>query len=240
MKKILVVGDSFAFGQGCSDRLFYYDVDKKCKVGDYSLMFQGPSKFCFGSLMQNDYPNYKVVNQSLPGMDNISIMNTMLKHMDDDVELVLFSGTGHNRLQIASPRHKEVPMSWVIGTSLPEDFPKSFVDAADSYIKHLYNDMALTNITVAAIMGSYGLAKAFNKKIIWSSSDLSFARKLEGALDVIGEHRVESIINTLFEGPAGKREPILEYHSIDHHANDLGHKNYYENYLLPKLKEIGL
>jgi hypothetical protein len=239
MKKILVVGDSFTFGQGCSDRLFYYDPVANKKVGDHSLVFQGPSKNCFASLLQKDYPDYKVLNVSTPGADNTYITSTVFKYISEGIDLVLYNGTGQSRIQIAHPVHKLVPMSWVIGSPLPDDFPKPFVDATEAYSKYLYNEMALLNISACSIMAAYGIAQRAGAKFIWSTQDLTFSQKIEKVLSAIEEYRIKSIVHTLFEGPEDDRSPILKFHSEDHHANDLGHKNYYENHLLPKVKEIG-
>ena len=72
INKILVFGDSFNYGHGCSDRMFYYDHKTKKMIGN-ALPENVPSQFSWPSLLQNDYPNIQVYNFANPGRANAHI-----------------------------------------------------------------------------------------------------------------------------------------------------------------------
>ena len=61
--KIIVLGDSFTFGQGCSD--VQQASDKRWFV---------PSEFGWPSLLGKKHQTFDIVNLSHPVLDNISIV----------------------------------------------------------------------------------------------------------------------------------------------------------------------
>ena len=63
LNRVIVLGDSFTFGHGCSDRVYYYDEDLKKFIGDIKLVKQCiPSEYCWPSLLQKEFPSLKVYN----------------------------------------------------------------------------------------------------------------------------------------------------------------------------------
>ena len=77
--RVIVLGDSFTFGHGCSDRVYYYDEDLKKFVGDITPMNQCiPSEYCWPALLQKEFPRLKVHNLSQPGHCNQGMFRDLL------------------------------------------------------------------------------------------------------------------------------------------------------------------
>lgn len=236
MKKILIAGDSFAFGQGCSDRLFYIDPKTNKPVGDQNLVYQGASKFCWASLLQQDYPNYKVVNLSYPGSDNMRIASAIYRHLNEDAELIIFAGTAADRIQISNPKYPDVPTSWLIG-SVPstDEYPVDWVRATEYYTKYLYNQDAVTNITVNAITSMYGLSVLNACKFLYSVQPVIKPEKIDKWLSKLDKYSMMDMYNFIY-GATGTPDYVAE----DGHANDLGHLEYYKRIVKPALERIDL
>lgn len=237
MKKILIAGDSFGFGQGCSDRLFYIDPETKKQIGNQNLVYQGPSKFCWSSLLQEDYPNYKVINLSYPGSDNMSIASAIYKNLSEDVELIIFAGAAADRIQISNPKYPDVPVSWLVG-SVPsiDEYPTDWVKATEYYTKYLYNQDAVTSITVNAVTSIYGLSALNTCKFLYSVQPVIKPEKIDKWLSKLDKYKMIDMYNFIY----GKSTGLPDYIAEDGHANDLGHLQYYKQIIKPALERIEL
>lgn len=238
MKKILIAGDSFGFGQGCSDRLFYIDKKTKKYVGDRNLSYKGSSQYCWASLLQQDYPNYQVINLSKPGLDNMSISMNLFKHLTENVELVIFAGTSANRIQIADPFYPNTLKSWIVGAepAVGDDYPEEWITATRYYTKHLYNEMAVANMTVAAIASIYGLSISTNSKFLYSVRNVIKPERTSKWLSQLDKYIIKDIYDFVCGPVTGNDNYLAE----DGHANDLGHSDYYKQIVKPAIESINL
>lgn len=239
MKKILIAGDSFGFGQGCSDRLFYIDPKTSKPVGNQNLVFEGPSKFCWASLLQQEYSDIQVINLSYPGLDNMSIASSIYKNLNEDIDLIIFAGTAPDRIQISNPKWPDIPTSWLIG-SVPSlnDYPADWVKATESYTKYLYNQEAVTNITINAVTSIYGLSALNACKFLYSVQPVIKPEKIDKWLSKLDKYRMLDMYKFVHGDDHNKGS--LEYIAEDGHANDLGHLEYYKQIVKPALERIEL
>lgn len=237
MRKILIAGDSFGFGQGCSDRLFYIDKKTNKPVGNQNLVYKGPSQYCWASLLQKDYPQYQVVNVSYPGLDNMSISMNIFQRLTTEYELVIFAGAAANRIQISNPKYPDVPMTWIIG-SIPADtgYPDDWVTATKLYTKYLYNEMAVANISTSVITSIYGLSVLNNSKFLYSIQNVIKPERMSQWLSKVDKYNMLDMYNFIC-GPVTGNESYL---AEDGHANDLGHSEYYKHIVKPHLERIDL
>lgn len=237
MKKILIAGDSFGFGQGCSDRLFYIDKDTREYVGDQNLVFKGPSQHCWATLLQNDYPQYEVVNVSYPGLDNVSISMNIFQRLNEDFELVIFAGTAANRLQISDPKYPNITMPWIIG-SIPIDktYPEEWINATKYYTKHLYNEKAVASLSTNAVSAIYGLSVLNNNKFLYSLQNVIQPERTAQWLAKLDKYNMLDMYNFILGPVTGN----IRYIAEDGHANDLGHLEYYKQIVKPALERIEL
>jgi len=235
MKKILIVGDSYTFGQGCSDRLFYLDKDTKEFIGNANLQDARPSAFCWGSLLQQDYTNYEVVNLAKPGLDNVSILMSVRNHLVNDVALLIFASSSPERMQVADPYYPAGIVTWIMSHPNPTWTSEEGKTSLKYYLKHIYHPDALANTSISTIFAAYGLSALRNSKFIFS---------FDGDLKYINKHLIELKSNRImgivrFMGsvfkPAGRA-----YHAIDGHANDLGHSKYYAKIIKPMMEKLKL
>jgi len=237
MKKILIAGDSFAFGQGCSDRLFYIDPKTKEPVGNQNLVHKGPSSYCWASLLQQDYPNYKVVNLGYPGLDNMTIASSIYKHLDEDVELIIFAGTAPYRIEIADPKYHKITIPWIIGsTPTLSHRTDDWVKATEYYTKYLYNENAVSNITVNAVTAMYGLSVINNSKFLYSVQAVVKTEKIDKWLSKLDKYKMIDLYTFI----CGDDVTDERYLAEDGHANDLGHFEYYKQIVKPALERIEL
>jgi hypothetical protein len=233
--KILIVGDSFTYGQGCNDRVHYYDSKINTWVGS-NHDWNGPSQFCWPSLLQQRFPDIVVVNLARAGIDNTSILQEILNSCHSaKFDLIIFAGTYCNRKQIAHPVRSEWITSWSPGWTNPNDSPE-YVNAKECYNKYLSNSEIDINLTVSAIMAAYGQSRVQDSKFLWSRPEDDISIKY---LDTLKSHQIASIqhfdfskvqdpqFNQTFVGP--------DMHIIDH-----GHQLYLEMQIIPVLRQLNI
>ena len=167
-KNILVVGDSFTIGQGCSD-------SPADRPPPEALM---PSQYCWPTLLANDLSNTaNVINVARRGNSQSGIFVNVLEHCSNDsiyqksIDMIIFAGTSIGRVQIPSIGRLQIPdykdsnsvSNWVIGAR-NEDEPDYILRAKEYYIKYLLNDTILeTNaITPASMTAPYCLINSIN------------------------------------------------------------------------------
>lgn len=234
-KNIIVLGDSFTYGQGCSDKDFYYDHALKCTVGDYEELFKGPSKYCWASLLQEYYTDYNVINLAQPGNDNAYMLSNAYKYIDDNAALVIFAGTMTARMHILD-YNNESTRTWVMSSldaNLPSDGQanrKEIFVAKKYFLKYLYSEEMFSIYALNALYAAYGLACRYNAKFIWSGYPYDDPMH-ESYSDILGDMKITS---PLF----WYRNVEPELKSKDNHLNNLGHSYYYNEIVFPKVKTI--
>ena len=153
-KQIIIAGDSNTFGLGCSDRLYYYDIQLNQWIGDIDQLSNGPSNFCWASLLQKNFPAIEILNLGIPGNDNLSITTSIANNINDNTVLVMFNGTFLNRIQVASPK-KNIVKPWIIGQDprLGSGYndPEPYKNAKLAYIQHLYHDAIGVNLGISSV-----------------------------------------------------------------------------------------
>jgi hypothetical protein len=226
--KILIAGDSFTFGQGCSDRqdgpLIWKDSD-------------GPSKFCWASLLQQTYPNLTVVNKSLPGLDNTSILINILKScLDTQFDLIVFAGSYVERKQIAAPFNPNNVIPWVPNWKIPG--PGEYQTAQKYHLQYLSNITIDINITTSDILAAYGQAAMSKSKFLWSLPEFAPEDNITfDLLNVIKSYQIKNVQNFDYSG-VNDLKFNQQYECHDSHINDTGHRLYFEKQIVPLFKEL--
>jgi hypothetical protein len=222
--KILIAGDSFAFGQGCSDRQ------------DNTL--DSPSNFCWASLLQQTYPNLTVVNISLPGLDNTSILIKILNLCSKTkFDLIVFAGSYIERKQIAHPYQTDKIISWVPGWKLPGD--GDYEKAQEYYLKYLSNIEIDINITTSNILAAYGQTLIYGAKFLWSLPE--FAPEDNITFDLLEKllksFQIRNVQDFDYSG-VNNLQFNQQYECPDRHINNIGHQLYFEKQIVPVFKEL--
>ena len=222
--KILIAGDSFAFGQGCSDR------------PDSSL--DSPSNFCWASLLQQAYPTLTVVNTSLPGLDNTSILIKILNAcIENTFDLIVFAGSYIERKQIAHPYYNDEITSWVPGWELPG--PGDYQKAQEYYVKYLSNTAIDINTTTASIMAAHSQASIQSAKFLWSLPE--FAPEDNITFDLLEKllkpFQIKNVQDFDYSG-VNDLQFNQQYECPDQHINNIGHGLYFERQIVPVFKEL--
>jgi hypothetical protein len=238
--KILVVGDSYSFGYGCSDRLRYFDLESKIWVGN-DFAWNGPSEFCWASLLQKQYPNLTIINKSVPGIDNVSILINLLNSCQITIfDAIIFSASYSTRKQIADLYDPENVVTWIPNytqkKSSHTQASEEYLRAIDYYVKHLSNNAIDLNLTASAILAAFGRATTLNSKFLWSRPETDIQTKL---LDSLTSYQINSIQTFDFSGVHDDWSNYHNMRSADKtHVNDVGHRIYFEKQIVPKLKEL--
>jgi len=228
--KILIAGDSFAFGQGCSDRgdgppPKWEDTD-------------GPSEFCWASLLQQQYPTLTVMNKSLPGLDNTSILINILNACAKNTfDLIVFAGSYVSRKQIAHPYYSDKTMSWVPGWKIPG--PGDYEKAQEYHVKYLSNIAMDVNISTSNILAGYGQASIQGARFLWSLPEFAPEDNITFDLleDVLHAFQIKNVQDFDYSG-TNDLQFNQQYECADSHINDDGHRLYFERQIVPLFKEL--
>jgi len=261
-KNIIVLGDSFTFGHGCSDRVFYWDPDTKKYVGNDKSLALGPSEHCWASLISQHYPGTKVTNISSPGKDNTScFIDFLVDYIDnktaDAVDMVIFAMTFDDRIQIASPAGFEdagfqqrtqgrpvdhfkdyMPMSswsplWSLESwSKARENPAEYNRALEYYTNYLYNPAWGAKLGHLALYGMQGLIHSIGAKFYWSAPGAASVNKSKYLVNNVKSQEIAHIIDHLEIFDRSNVE-AAQYRCPDGHANDAGHKKYFAEVIQP-------
>jgi len=245
VKRIILLGDSFTFGHGCSDKVHYYDpVTKQHVGGKMSPDFETkPSDYCWGSLIKKQFPNIEVMNLSKPGhcflgmaRDLINLSQRINLNSDD---LILLNGTFIDRTEIAHPCDPDSYVSWAIGPTSPMEMVNNepeYINAKQMYVKYLYSDAVMYNQFLTSFMGIYSICNLYDTKFAFS---LPKNVRLMGKLvDKFFNLKFPYIFEYDFSGNNDDTFNRTCY-MPDLHCNNLGHEIYLEKVVLPFLSNKG-
>lgn len=233
--KILVFGDSFNYGHGCSDRMFYYDHKTKEMIGN-ALPENVPSQFSWSSLLQNDYPNIQVLNFANPGRANAHIFRDFLTYSQNDTTdgkntLVFYQLTNPDRIEVASHDNKKT-VSLLLSNA--ENHPhKDMGIAVKGYVKWMYEHSIGTNQGFMAMLSAYALAKLKNYNYYWSGDRGSYPLD---TFDFILSHK-DMRKHTIMD-VRNIKSNVVNFKAPDYHINDVGHKFYYNTYIKPVVSHL--
>jgi len=244
-KRIIILGDSFTFGHGCSDREYYYDKKSNSWVGDKSLITNSPSIHAWPSLLQKQYPDIEVINLAVPGRCNQALFRDLseyyIEHGINNDDIVIFNGTFNDRIEISNELHEDPDRnakSWCLGQYIgPEDSEsEDYKLAKKLYLVYLYSDPIGRNQTLSAMLGSYGYAKAAGATFLWSLPVL-MSPYIETIPQTLIKTKLEFITEFDFSGVKDKQFNKT-CRAIDFHVNDLGHAMYFEKQILPVIEGL--
>lgn len=241
-KRIIILGDSFTYGHGCADRVFYWDEKKQEHVGwFFKYPEDGPSIHSWPSLLMQDIKEYDIVNLARPGNSNQHMFGQLMSYFynfEEHVELVVFSATFCNRVEAASMRDPERADPWCIAhdhkMGNEEDWYK---DAKQSYVKYLYNGQIGINQTLSALLGAHSATTSRGIKFLWSIPKVALPMNMRTLLAPIIKQQMKNIYNFDY---SGKKD--AEFNSTcycpDTHTNEKGHKLYYHMEALPAIRKV--
>lgn len=237
--KILVVGCSYTYGSGCNDRAWYFDEKTQKWIPErpkYPL--PAPSEFCWASLLQKALPEHTVINLAMPGNDNWKIFLDALNRKDiDNVDLIIFAGTSENRIRVAEQTRngENLPVSWVLSNG-SSYYGTEYGKAQEYYMKYLFHPDILTDSAVSAIYAIDSLANKVNAKLLWHLQFWDTCFK-DSRLDRLRNNQCQSIIEYIRYNKSDNHNLNPEYLSPCFHANNRGHSEYFNEYLLPLVKK---
>lgn len=214
--KIVVLGDSFTFGQGCSD---------------VPLVFAGiPSSYCWASLIQKQFP-VTVDNRAMPGYSNASILESLHQLLTTDIDLVIFCASFPARIQINFTDYVSESVSPIWGSAQNN---LQIGNAVKLYYKYLYsNRIGYTN-TITSLLAAYGAAKLVGAEFLWSKPD-----NLESDTPIpagsISDRVFEYLNEQQFLSSTDFKYTSNELAPCGHPNND-GHARYYKEIIEPLLK----
>lgn len=234
---VVIFGDSFNYGHGCKDRMFYYDKKTEQMVGEKPPEGK-PSAYCWGSLLQQKYPDIKVYNFAGPGRSNQQIFRDFLSYSEKDSSdgtktLMFFQLTNPDRIEICNHDIEKPTASYVLSMA-GEHHNEMMKPAIQSYIKYLYHPSIGENVGFMTLLGAYTLAKIKKYNYYWSCSKIAYSRSTYDFLysfDHLRKHAVVDVRN--FD-----RVSIgHKFKSPDNHVNELGHQAYFDRIIDSIIKQ---
>lgn len=244
MRKIIILGDSFTFGHGCSDREFHYDEVSKTFIGDSKPFINGiPSEKCWPALLQQKYTDIQVVNLAKPANCNQGMFRNLLDYCKDNPlnenDIVMYNGTFPTRIEIASGEKPEVAVPWVMGWDHHSQMESAiqYNIAKKLYITHLFNDGIGYIQAVSSILATYGFATTYKTKFIWSIPKYAYPPDILNKLNILSHLRITDISKYDFSG-MNRYDFNKTCEAIDSHINDLGHSIYFEKQIIPVIQPL--
>jgi hypothetical protein len=242
MQTILIVGDSYTYGQGCNDRIYYYDKNADKHIGEYFEYPRDPaSKYCWASLLQQQLPEYNVVNLASPGNSQFGIFKDTVDYItkNSNVCLVLYNTTFFDRVSVASFGDPNVINPWCPTWYVDADKkePEAYLNAKVGYVKYLMNDDLLRYQSVMSTLAANSIAINKDIKFLWSTpeSDELNIKPVYKILRTIESTRFTHIARYDFSGKHNHKYNNT-YLFLDNHTNAPGHQIYFEKELFPLVK----
>jgi len=263
-KNVIVLGDSFIYGHGCSDREYYVDT-KGQTHGQAALLDRGPSSNCWPALLAQELQEQiNVVNLSLPGMDNQSLLSSLCNFLDNNdtpPDLIVFNTCPGGRMLIAddapqSMYRDKTPQLFKRLINL-EDLTKSqswrkifkgtkidsLLHSRDSTVTNFagkyYHTAADVQSALSVLLSMHSISQSYAAKFLWSPT---FYCNIGHNLDIIPAPLQRIINNGKVQHVSEfQRTDIGSFMAPDGHTNDAGHAAYSVAVMLPRIKsELGL
>lgn len=215
MKSILVVGDSYAYGQGCADRQGSCD------------RWGGPSALCWPALIQRCF-DIPVTNLSLYGTDNLSIFTRIKNHCYSDYDLIIYAGTSHSRMQVRDPVNSRATRTILASYTPQWAVPNSqlYDHAHQQYFKYFYSDSVGRNTATATVLAAWALCEIAQSKFLFSFPG---TQPQDTVLSRIGQHRFVSCADGNYSA-----DQLAECG----HPNELGQLAYFESIIKPRITNL--
>lgn len=240
--RVIVLGDSYTFGHGCLDRIYYYDEDLKKFVGDVTLLQQCiPSEYCWAALLQKEFPNLTVHNLSQPGNCNQGMFRNLLDFYIyrecNTRDLIIFNGTFSDRIEVRTMYHEDQVGPWAIGWEyMTNGEHKEYISAQKNYTKYLYHELIGFNLTMSSLLGAYSYT-TLNKHNFLYSLPHSGHHLIEPNIRCINEHEIPKIHAYDFSGNNDYQFNVT-CEAKDTHTNEKGHQIYYEKEIKPRIQKL--
>lgn len=240
--RVIVLGDSYTFGHGCSDRVYYYDEDLKQFIGDITPMEQCiPSEYCWAALLQKDFPNLKVHNLSQPGHCNQGMFRDLIdfyvKYDYNLNDLIIFNGTFSDRIEVRTMYHHDKVSPWAIGSEyMTSGSHKEYITAQKYYTKHLYHEKIGFNLTLSSLLGAHSYSILNKHDFLYSLADNGHP-SVKPNLRCINDHEMPKIFDYDFSGRNDYQFNVT-CQAKDTHTNEKGHQIYYEKEIKPRIQKF--
>jgi hypothetical protein len=248
IERIILLGDSYTFGHGCSDKNWYYDDVKKEFVGmkmtaDFEKV---PSENCWGSLIQKQFTNVQVVNIAKPGQSHMGMFRDFVNLIHDkklnSTDLVMFNSSFPSRIEIAFHLNPEHAITWQVPNMLNQrNEPEEYALAKKLYVKYLYNDTISWNQALSAMLGVYGTCKLYGAQYVWSRP--AWNGQYSEQMETVLRGLVDKFYPHIFQYDFSRMMDVRfnqQCYQPDKHCNDQGHRIYYETCILPLLETMDL
>jgi len=208
--KIVVLGDSFTFGQGCSDTPMGYIAK--------------PSEYAWPSLIQKEFA-VTVDNRSRPGYSNASIVERLHQELTDDIKLVICCVSFAARIQIRRTENaaESIGPNWQSDRTFPQ-----LETAVEHYYKYLYSDRIGHASSITTLLAAYASAQLVGADFLWCMPDPVHIPSLNN-------HVLDRLRDSQFLSFADFKWTKAESSVCDHPNND-GHQRYYNQVIVPVLK----
>jgi len=242
LDRVIVLGDSYTFGHGCLDRIFYYDEDLKEFVGDRTPMEQCiPSEHCWAALLQKEFPNLTVHNLSQPGHCNQGMFRDLLdfyvKYDYNLNDLIIFNGTFSDRIEVRTMYHEDEVGPWAIGWEyMTNGDYKEYISAQKYYTKYLYHEKIGHNLTMSSLLGAYTYSTLNKHKFLFSLPD-SDHPSVRPNIRCIDDCEMPKIFAYDFSGENDYQFNVT-CQAKDTHTNEKGHQIYYEKEIKPRIQKM--
>lgn len=207
MKTILIVGDSFTYGQGCSD----------CRAGDVANSypdFDKPSVHAWPALLQETLCDDRIINASRPGNSLGGMFIDILKYCEHNtIDLIVYSGTHSARMPMPDYRN------WTM--HVMEDDNPNVTRAKEYYLKYMTNELLIDTNAYAYFMAAYGYARAREIPFVYSLPEPNLCNHMPKA-----DGRFDSMMTVSFPDNYYTDTTVFKF---DPHPNEAAHMQYYQD-----------
>ena len=239
------MGDSYSYGHGCKDRLYYIDPLTKKLVGDKTEpKWKTPSEFCWGNLLQKDFSDIEVINLSLQGNSSQSYFRQLTSYLNNNGgptknDMIFYYGTLPNRIEIAKePPHNDRIVPWQLANDWDPSIKTTgpYHAAKKQYVTFLHHKEICANLVFMSLLACYGYAASNSMQFRWTLPILFYDEKLlKFVCRNIMPFNLPSMTDQDYSGNLDT-EFNQSCFFVDNHANEKGHELYYKQVILPAVQ----